>query len=395
MDLIIVSGRSGAGKSVVLSQLEDEGYYCVDNAPISLLETFMDHAAQAGVEQVALSIDIRNTLLQRDDEELIAVIKKLKEKHHTSILFLDCESKVLIARYGNTRRVHPLMLKQKLSLEQAIEQENLALEFLRSRADFIINTSNLNIYDLMDRVNEFLLLIQRVRPLRVIFYSFGFKYGMPPSSNVVFDVRHLPNPFWDKSIASYTGRDKPVQDFFARHGEVAQEIELMQHYLTPLLEKVAANSSRQFIVISVGCTGGKHRSVYCAEALAKYYAEQGYLTQCHHQTLKLTTTFCCDERGCEIIVDDVTLNVPKDEVVEDKPASQLSDKPAKAWASQIDKRTLLCQKPQQSWGFELVHLSLYRKLETGNSLKHNFSTSYQRRRISCPKATKIGWLPRS
>ncbi|MFC6277011.1 RNase adapter RapZ [Psittacicella hinzii] len=293
MDLIVISGRSGAGKSVVLSVLEDQGYYCIDNIPVKLLDQVVD-ALNNTTQKVAISLDIRNLKTFTSAADIEQELQVLRQKYRTSIVFLDCDPNVIISRYADTRRTHPLMSADGLSLEESIEREYGLLAVIRECADLQLDTTNLNVHKLASRINDFLQLSEinnEHQGFKLLFNSFGFKKGPPPSSNFVFDVRHLPNPYWDKKLAVLTGNDKPVQEFFLQHPEPQLELERIITYLDGWLHMVDKTTSRRFCIVSIGCTGGQHRSVYIAEQLAQHYARLGYRTQAHHYSLGVTNNY--------------------------------------------------------------------------------------------------------
>jgi UPF0042 nucleotide-binding protein len=280
MVLMIVSGRSGSGKSVALRALEDMGFYCVDNLPVILLPQLAETLAERNIS-AAVSIDVRN--LPDNPELLDEVLAKLPSSFSPQLLFLDTDRNALIRRYSDTRRLHPLST-QNLSLENAIDKENDLLEPLRSHADLIIDTTEMSVHELAEMLRE-RLQGKKSRDLTIVFESFGFKYGIPISADYVFDVRFLPNPHWDPKLRPMTGLDKPVQAFLSRHTEVHNFIYQTRNYLEqwlPMLE----NNNRSYLTIAVGCTGGKHRSVYIAEQLADYFRSRGKNVQSRHRTLE-------------------------------------------------------------------------------------------------------------
>ncbi|MGL5107291.1 MAG: RNase adapter RapZ, partial [Plesiomonas shigelloides] len=261
MVLMIVSGRSGSGKSVALRAIEDMGFYCVDNLPVTLLpelaRSLMDRQTSA-----AVSIDVRN--LPNSPAELDKALNDLPEGFVPQLLFLDADRNTLIRRYSDTRRLHPLS-SQSLSLESAIDTENELLEPLRSRADLVIDTSEMSVHELAEMLRS-RLLGKRERELTMVFESFGFKHGIPIDADYVFDVRFLPNPHWDPKLRPMTGLDKPVAAFLARHTEVHNFIYQTRSYLEQWLPMLETNN-RSYLTVAIGCTGGKHRSVYIAEQL--------------------------------------------------------------------------------------------------------------------------------
>lgn len=280
MVLMIVSGRSGSGKSVALRALEDMGFYCVDNLPVILLPQLAETLAERNIS-AAVSIDVRN--LPDNPEILDEVLSKLPASFSPQLLFLDTDRNALIRRYSDTRRLHPLS-NQNLSLENAIDKESDLLEPLRSHADLVIDTTEMSVHELAEMLRE-RLQGKKSRDLTMVFESFGFKYGIPISADYVFDVRFLPNPHWDPKLRSMTGLDKPVAAFLARHTEVHNFIYQTRNYLEqwlPMLE----NNNRSYLTIAIGCTGGKHRSVYIAEQLADYFRSRGKNVQSRHRTLE-------------------------------------------------------------------------------------------------------------
>ncbi|MDF7667047.1 RNase adapter RapZ [Orbaceae bacterium ESL0727] len=278
--LMIVSGRSGSGKSIALRALEDMGFYCVDNIPVALLPE-LANSLKGNNTPVAVSIDIRNLPNNFDFER--DIIKRLPDSVTPEILFFDCNRNTLIRRYSETRRTHPLSSDQR-TLEESIDLEAQYLEPLKAHADLIINTDNLSVHELAD-VLRLHVLGKKERELTIIFESFGFKYGLPTDADFVFDVRFLPNPHWDPSLRPLTGLDEPVKAFLAKHFEVNNFIYQTANYLQqwlPMLEK----NSRSYLTIAIGCTGGQHRSVYIVEQLAELFRTHGKQVQTRHRTLE-------------------------------------------------------------------------------------------------------------
>ncbi|RKS86016.1 UPF0042 nucleotide-binding protein [Orbus hercynius] len=280
MLLMIVSGRSGSGKSIALRALEDMGFYCVDNIPIILLPE-LAKVLEDSKTPVAVSIDIRN--LPASFIQFGEIITQLPKSITPQILYLNSSRNTLIRRYSETRRNHPLAIQGR-SLEEAIDLEEQYLEPLRDRADLMINSDNLSVHELSDILRQ-RILGKKERELTIIFESFGFKYGLPTESDFVFDVRFLPNPHWDPSLRPLTGLDEAVQQYLAKHWEVNnfiyQTANYMQQWL-PLLQK----NNRSYLTISIGCTGGQHRSVYIVEKLAKLFNVHGQQVQTRHRSLE-------------------------------------------------------------------------------------------------------------
>ena len=280
MEIIIISGRSGAGKSVALRALEDAGYYCVDNIPLDLLPQLTDILSQSQ-SSVAISLDIRN--IPNSTNTLEQTLNTLQKYHQLKIIFLEADRGTLIRRYSDSRRLHPLSLKD-LSLEAAIDEEYRYLEPLIQHANFIIDTTHLSTHTLAERLREF-LRGNSDKELKIVVESFGFKYGIPLDADYVFDVRFLPNPHWDPTLRPMTGLDTPVAEFLNSHTQVNEFIYLTRNYIDtwlPMLEK----NNRSYLTIAIGCTGGKHRSVYIAQQLGEYFQAKGKIVQIQHKSLE-------------------------------------------------------------------------------------------------------------
>ncbi|WP_439287941.1 RNase adapter RapZ [Lonepinella sp. BR2904] len=281
MELIIVSGRSGAGKSVALRALEDIGYYCVDNLPIELLPQLAKILSK-NQQLAAVSVDIRN--LPDSAESLEQRIIQLSEQHQVKIIFLDADQDVLIRRYSDSRRPHPLSSIKDISLEVAINAERDYLEPLYQQANIIIDTTELSTHELAEKLRKF-LRGENNKALKIVVESFGFKYGIPLDADYVFDVRFLPNPHWDPSLRSMTGLEQPVIDFLQRHTEVHNFIYQTRNFIETWLPMLESNN-RSYLTIAIGCTGGKHRSVYIAEQIGKYFKDKGKNVSIQHNSLK-------------------------------------------------------------------------------------------------------------
>ncbi|MEC6824251.1 RNase adapter RapZ [Photobacterium piscicola] len=280
MRLMVVSGRSGSGKSVALRVLEDLGYYCVDNLPVHLLPQFVNDIAN-NEQDIAVSIDIRNMPLHQG--ELDAIFKHLPNDVDINVIFLDADDKELIKRFSETRRLHPLS-RHNMSLEQAIQSEAVLLSDLKEHADLVIDTTKSSIHDLSETVRA-RVLGREARELVLVFESFGFKHGLPSDADYVFDVRFLPNPHWVPELRPQTGLDQPVKDFLVAHVEVNKLNYQLRNFLEtwlPMLEK----NNRSYVTVAIGCTGGQHRSVYIAQQLADYFTQQGQQVQVRHRTLE-------------------------------------------------------------------------------------------------------------
>ena len=264
MKMVIVTGMSGAGKSTALNVLEDEGYYCVDNMPISLVVKFAELAAgqEEGYSDIALGIDIRsgNALGEFDE-----VLDELSRRHYRyKILYLDSSDEVLVKRYKETRRTHPLAKYDRV--DKGIARERKKLEFLKKRADYIIDTSHLLTRELKQEIERIFVENQEFCNMMISVLSFGFKYGIPADADLVFDVRFLPNPYYVDELRPLTGLDERVFNYvmdcdIAR--EFADKLEDMIEFLIPNYVKEGKTN----LVIAIGCTGGKHRSVTLAREL--------------------------------------------------------------------------------------------------------------------------------
>ncbi len=271
MKLVIVTGLSGSGKSVALHTLEDLDYYCIDNLPIALLMNLAEQIpGDWGKDKphVAVGIDARSSAAEL--KKLPAFLQQLRENSILHrIFFLYADETTLLQRFQLTRRKHPLT-RGTTPLLEALRLEQELLKPLMQQADFLVDTSRTNVHQLRDLVRERLGPDQH-KEMSIQFLSFGFKYGVPVDADLVFDARCLPNPHWDTELRHLTGNDKAVIDFLERH----QEVLLMRQQLTDFLETWIPHyrkSSRTYLNIAIGCTGGQHRSVYLVNALAGHFS---------------------------------------------------------------------------------------------------------------------------
>ncbi|XOV80637.1 MAG: RNase adapter RapZ [Aestuariibacter sp.] len=279
MKLIVISGRSGSGKSIVLRALEDLGYYCVDNIPVSLLPT-LTHAVMAEYEHIAVSIDVRN--LPKEPKELIDNLEFLPDNLQMTILYLDASDDILVKRFSETRRLHPLS-KNNISLMDAIKIEKELLVPISERADLHIDTDKLSIHQLAELVRE-RILGKKSNRVVLVFESFGFKHGIPKDADYVFDARFLPNPHWVPELKPYTGKDAPVEKYLGSHAIVNKFIWQIQNLIDTWLPHLERNN-RSYVTVAVGCTGGQHRSVFIAESLAKTFKNTHPDVQIRHREL--------------------------------------------------------------------------------------------------------------
>jgi len=283
MKFVILTGMSGAGKSTALKMMEDIGFYCVDNLPIPLLEKFVElsELQNAELEKVALGIDARNGQAL---EELREVLERIEAKGGDfEILFLDSEDSVLVKRYKETRRSHPLAPNERVDKGIALEREKLA--FLKQRADYILDTSQLLTRELKAEIEKIFLKNQDYKNLFITVLSFGFKYGIPVDSDLVFDVRFLPNPYYVEGLRAKTGNDTEIQEYVLQFKEAHAFLDKLNDMIEFLIPNYIAEGKNQ-LVISIGCTGGKHRSVTLANELHKRLSgKTGYGLKIEHRDI--------------------------------------------------------------------------------------------------------------
>lgn len=280
MQLIIVSGRSGSGKTIALRVLEDLGFYCVDNLPINLLPTLV-HAVMGQYSKIAISIDVRN--LPEHSEELLDSLNFLPKGVEPEVLFVDADDNTLLKRFGETRRLHPLSQKE-LPLVDALQAELKLLEPIMERATWRLDSSNLSLHQLSEEVRE-RVLGRADKKLIIVFQSFGFKYGPPKDADFVFDARILPNPHWQPELKLLTGLDADVQHYFRQQPLVTKFIYQLDNFLETWLPDFQ-RSNRSYLTIATGCTGGQHRSVYITQQLAERFEQKSVKVQVRHRELK-------------------------------------------------------------------------------------------------------------
>lgn len=282
MKMVIVTGMSGAGKSTALNVLEDEGYYCVDNMPIALIPKFAELASgrENGYSNIALGIDIRSGEALG---ELETILKEMEQRRYSyKILYLDSGDEVLVKRYKETRRAHPLAKDDRV--DRAIAQERRQMEFLKKRADYIIDTSQMLTRELKQELEKIFVREGRYSNLFVTVLSFGFKYGIPSDADLVFDVRFLPNPYYVEELKPLTGNDAPIQQFvmnFQAAQDFLNKVDELICFLLPNYVQEGKNS----LVIAIGCTGGKHRSVTLANAIADRLKKTEYGCKVEHRDI--------------------------------------------------------------------------------------------------------------
>ncbi|MBX3704288.1 MAG: RNase adapter RapZ [Steroidobacteraceae bacterium] len=268
--LVVVSGLSGSGKSVALNQLEDLGWYCIDNLPAGLLQAVVSHAVQTGepvYQRLAVGLDARNR-----PDDLAAVPGLLdalaRTGLHCEVVYLHADDEVLLRRYAETHRRHPLTGAGR-SLADAIAEERRLLHPLIDRSNLVVDTSRMSVHELRDLIGR-RLETQGPAPLSILFESFGFKHGVPGDADFVFDTRTLPNPYWAPALRPLTGRDGPVVAFLEASPQVRRMAEDLIRFLEARLPECEA-ANRGYLTVALGCTGGQHRSVYLAERLAAHF----------------------------------------------------------------------------------------------------------------------------
>ncbi|MBO5110025.1 MAG: RNase adapter RapZ [Clostridia bacterium] len=284
MNFIIVTGISGAGKSKVADILEDIGYYCVDNMPSVLISRFSEiySSSPANMKDVAFVVDVRGE--QNFDAVLEQVSALRRDGNECKLLFVDCSDEIIIRRYKETRRYHPLAQDGSCTISDALKKERSILAKVRESADYLVDTTGLNLQQLNTRVKAVVCGVQAQNILAVCT-SFGFKNGLPTESDLVFDVRCFPNPFYITELRDKTGLDSAVRDYVFSDEGASQFTKKLCDMMAFLLPKYIEEGKSQ-VNISIGCTGGKHRSVAIAEALRQYLAENNYNAICIHRDIQ-------------------------------------------------------------------------------------------------------------
>ena len=285
MRLIIVSGLSGSGKSVALHMLEDIDFYCVDNIPAALLKSFISHTVRGMGDtypRTAVGLDARNR--PNEIETIPALVGELRRSGiGCEVIYLHASDEVLLKRYAETRRKHPLVTGD-ISLRDAIATERRLLEPISSAADLVIDTSQMGVHALRELIRE---RVDRRRDgrLSLMFESFGYKHGIPGDADFVFDVRNLPNPYWDHSLRHLDGRDAAVIEYLEGHAGVRSMVDDLIEFLEKRVSEFA-QANRSYLTIAIGCTGGQHRSVYIAERLARHFRKEYPQALTRHDSLQ-------------------------------------------------------------------------------------------------------------
>lgn len=284
MKLLIVSGLSGSGKSIVLDTLEDCGYYCIDNLPITLLKDFISHvmlANSATYKKTAIGIDARNqseSLLFFSDS-----LESIRSKGiDCEILFLQASEDVLLKRYSETRRKHPLT-DSDISLKEALRIEKDMLNPVLNYANVVIDTSRTHLYQLRELVKK-QIENKNEQYFSVQFQSFGYKHGVPLDADFVFDARCLPNPYWNPDLRGYTGKDQPIVSFLENSESARDFFRDICGFLETWVPRFQGDN-RSYLTVAIGCTGGQHRSVYLVEALVKHFKENDLNVIIRHREL--------------------------------------------------------------------------------------------------------------
>ena len=280
--LLITSGLSGAGKTTVLRVLEDMGFSCIDNLPFALLPSLVEHIKHVPEgKHFAISIDARNT--STDLQQFPTIFRSsIMEGVDCQVLFVDSSDTVLLQRFSETRRRHPLS-NHDVDLREALNLERELLAPINKLADLVIDTSKLSIYDLRNLIKQ-RVMDGHVPGVAILFQSFGFKYGISQDADLVFDVRCLPNPYWVLELRALNGTDEPVIEFLDKKEAAEQMFDDISQFLTTWLPRYEA-SNRSYITIGIGCTGGKHRSVYIAEKLYQHFKSSFDNIQIRHREL--------------------------------------------------------------------------------------------------------------
>lgn len=280
MRFLIVTGRSGSGKSSALHLLEDEGYTCIDNLPVSLLPDLITHVSK-NKQKTAIGIDARN--IDGDLGQLPSILEASQlPREEYKVIYLDTRKDVLLKRFSETRRKHPLSNKQT-GLEEAIDQEQLVLSPMVNLADKIIDTSNFNLHELRSTIKA--MVEDSNNPgMAITFTSFGFKFGVPIDADFVFDVRSLPNPHWQPNLRLKTGLDNEVIEFLDAQQEIQEMLNDIANFISKWISSFK-NNNRSYLTIAIGCTGGMHRSVYLCEKLAQRVKNEYGNVQARHRQL--------------------------------------------------------------------------------------------------------------
>lgn len=281
MRLVIISGLSGSGKSVALNVLEDAGFYCIDNIPVGLLQSFVEEIMprrDQAYDNVGVGLDARNV---PDIKRLPVVIEKLRETGAAcEVIFLQADDDIILSRFSETRRKHPLT-SNEVSLKEAVSKERELLGAIIDMADLIVDTSDTSVYDLRELISG-RIRARKQDKLSILIESFGYKHGLPADADFVFDVRCLPNPYWEPKLRPLNGRDQPVKDFLENQPRVMDMIDDIVNFLERWIPYYR-DFQRSYLTVAIGCTGGQHRSVYITEAVAERLSTDEKIQTRHHE----------------------------------------------------------------------------------------------------------------
>ncbi len=284
MKRVILSGRSGSGKTVALRALEDQGFYCVDNIPLSLIPQLME-TFEVKNQDLALGVDARS--FPEDLQKFTEILANISQTgEHFQVFYIDADDATLLKRFSETRRRHPLT-QGGMSLKDALIRERELLEPIALSSDLLVDTTSMTPYALRDFIRD-RVQNESQKTMDILFESFGFKNGIPTEADYIFDVRCLPNPYWDKNLRDFNGTEKPIIDFLESQPQVAEfywQLKVFLHTWFPRFEK----DNRSYMTVAIGCTGGHHRSVYMAEKLAAHFAEDRPNCKVRHRDLKHST----------------------------------------------------------------------------------------------------------
>lgn len=280
--LVVITGMSGSGKSVAIKALEDVGYFCSDNLPVALVSPFLDIVKEEE-SRVAVVVDIRQPGFSKSGPELLSLLKK-HEEYNPQFLFLDCDDQTLIRRYSQVRRPHPL---NENSIEQGVSRERELLQPLRAASSLVIDTSKQAPHELRLELRQKFSPTEETSPLRVTISSFGFKHGLPLDVDMVFDVRFLPNPYWVPELRAKSGRDPEIGAYLKKQDGTDEFLS----YVKPVIlfsVRQFQRSDRHYFKVAIGCTGGRHRSVFMTEQLHAFLKEEGIDAALQHRDIERT-----------------------------------------------------------------------------------------------------------
>lgn len=279
-DILLIAGLSGAGRSQAADDLEDLGWFVVDNMPTELIDKVVEIAA-VGESLAKLALVVSTPTAQRD---VVDVLKKLRlSGHRVRMLFLDATNAELVKRYGSTRRKHPLA-EGKSGVEEAITKERTLLEPVKAEADLVIDTTNLTIHQLKNQLGELFTDDGELDTMQISVVSFGYKHGLPLDVDLVFDVRFLPNPHWDENLRPMSGLDEPVRDFVMEQSLSVKFLDQLSGMLTLLLPAYKSEG-KSYLTVAIGCTGGRHRSVVIAEQLKQWLIQSSHNPRVTHRDI--------------------------------------------------------------------------------------------------------------